>query len=172
MKKIIYFGILIPLVIYSYIKLGNSLKLLDFTSMNWLQILLVITHFSIVIILHEFGHIIPALTFGYKIDEIKAIWKPLAVIVRINFCGKIVPFRHHFIINAGGPFINIVVGILYMAFYKHYFLSFEISDLEILVATTNLHFFVAIANLVPLKLFDFTTDGYKIFHLVFSQDNE
>lgn len=104
--------------------------------------------FTIIILVHEMGHIIPALIYKWKIDRIVIL--PFGGITIFNdFINR--PIKEEFIIAIMGPFFQCVVYYIWSNFWYSPYLY-------------NYHYAILFFNLLPI----YPLDGSKILNLLFN----
>jgi stage IV sporulation protein FB len=110
------------------------------------------------VVLHEFGHILTAKRFGAKTVDV--ILLPIGGLARMQ--GIPEKPREELLVALAGPFTNLIIASVLIAFIGPHALSFglgrSLADLSILPSLAVANLFLALFNLVPA----FPMDGGRV----------
>ena len=105
--------------------------------------------YTICAVIHELGHSFVATSVGYKLNKITLM--PFGAVVSGNIEG--LRFNDEIKIALGGPIINLIIGLLFVATWWLFPETYAFTDV-----VANANFSLAIINLLPI----FPLDGGRV----------
>lgn len=111
--------------------------------------------YTITAVVHELGHSFVASSIGYKLSKITLM--PFGAVVKGNIDGA--SAIDELKIAFAGPFINIAIGLLFVAFWWVYPESYAFTDVVV-----QANFSLALVNFLPI----YPLDGGRIFSALLS----